>query len=309
VLALPSEGLKQPVNEHHKVDEDLLCDWIEANVLFDQPAVSGAEFVDLLMEQQYYVDQRLAWQLFDMLSFKLQQRMRVLGDSYPLKLTDRLIECRGSWQEFLPYSFCLALSLARPFASWAAGFGQNFTEQGDLFEQLSVRSLALLLPRWSIHRTGWSNTEPRQLRDVVQRLASVIGAKVGNLDDWAPEKGKDGELDVACVFEFPDARGSHMVYLTQCASGKNWPSKLHTPRLEMWQKLIDFTVQPARCFTMPYALSDRQFRTNALTVQGLFLDRLRLLVPGRDNRTWLPQELSRQIEHWVATRVESLPGI
>lgn len=307
MLALPGEGLKQPVKERHKVDEDLLCDWIEANVLFDQPSVSGAELVDLLMEQQYYKDQSLAWQLFDILSFKLQQRARALGEGYPLKLTEQLIERRGPWQEFLPYSFCLALSLARPFADWAASFGQNFTEQAVLFEQLSECSLALLLPRWSIYRTGWSATDPTRLKEVVQRLASAIGAKVGNLDDWAPEHGKDGELDVACVFEFPDARGSHTVYLTQCASGKNWPSKLHTPRLEMWQKLIDFTVQPARCFTIPYALSDKEFRTNALTVQGLFLDRLRLLVPGREIRTWVPQELSAQIERWVRERLESLP--
>jgi hypothetical protein len=123
VLALPGEGLKQPINERQHVDEDLLCDWIEANVLFDRPSLSGAELVDLLMEQQYYSDQAFVWQLFDILSFKLQQRARVLHDSYPLRLTHQLIERRGTWQEFLPYSFCLALSLARPFAGWAASFG------------------------------------------------------------------------------------------------------------------------------------------------------------------------------------------
>ena len=306
MLALPDEGLKHSIHVHN-VDEDLLCDWIEANVLFCQPTFSGAELVDLLMEQQYYESQSFAWQLFDLLSFKLQQRAQALGDGYPLTLSDRLIEARGTWSEFLPYSFCLALSLARPFPVWANDFGRDFNGQAVLFEQLSQESLTRLLPRWSVHRTGWSATTPDRLKDIVRRLAGVVGANVWDLDTWVPEDGKDGQLDLACVLEFPDARGGHMAYLTQCASGKNWRSKLHTPSLELWSKLIDFAVKPGRCFTMPYALSDREFRASALTVQGLLLDRLRLLAPGRQIRAWVPSTLGTQIQAWIGRRLGTLP--
>jgi len=334
VLALPGEGLKpatrkrasdclapsDSAREHdyeqdyaneceyqHNVDEELLCDWIEATVLFHEPSLSGAELVDLLTEQQYYTEQASAWQLFDMLYFRLQQRAQVLGEGYPLKLTHRLIESRGAWQEFLPYSFCLTLSLAKPFAGWAAGFGTSYTEQGALFEQLSARSLGLILPGWSIYRTGWAATHATKLKDIVRRLAISIGATVGNLDDWVPEKTKDAELDLACVREFPDPRGGHCTFLTQCASGKNWSSKLHTPNLALWSKLINFTVPPDRCFTIPYTLPEKEFRISTLKVQGLFLDRLRLLTPGRASRDWIPRDLSVEIERWVAGRLRSLP--
>lgn len=306
MLSLPDEGLRYST-ESHNVDQDLLCDWIEANVLFDQPTLSGVELVDLLIEQQYYNDQAFAWQLFDLLSFKLQHRALVLGDSYPIRLTEQRIERAASWQESLPYSFCLALSLARPFGTWAASFGRDFNTQAVLFERLSQRSLESLLPRWRVHRTGWSSTEPASLPDLVQMIAHSIGASVGNLNAWTPESSKDGQLDLACVLEFPDPRGGHMVYLGQCASGKNWRSKLHTPNLDWWAKLIDFTVQPSRCFTIPYALSESEFRINALKVQGLFLDRLRLLVPGRENRSWIPRELCDPIERWLGERVGALP--
>ena len=90
MLALPSSGIKRSI-EKHNVDHDVLCDWLEASVLFNEPKISGSEFVDLVVSEHFYDDQDFAWELYDTLLLRLQHRADALGSAYPIACSGRVI--------------------------------------------------------------------------------------------------------------------------------------------------------------------------------------------------------------------------
>ena len=96
--------------------------------------------------------------------------------------------------------------------------------------------------------------------------------------------------------------------LLQCASGHtNWRHKRKEPDIELWRKLVNFDNPPVRGFVIPFAINDREMRQTTTIVTGLVVDRIRLLMPGRDGERWVPDEVERQIDKWIAPLVKKLP--
>ena len=65
--------------------------------------------------------------------------------------------------------------------------------------------------------------------------------------------------------------------------------------------------EKAEAFAMPYALSEREFRQSCNRVNGLLLDRYRLLSAGGDDPNWVSRELQERIVAWLAPRLVRLP--
>ena len=61
MLTLPTKGMARSIGAHN-VRLEALCDWIEGNVLFEQETLTGADIVDLLLEQDLYRSQDFAWE-------------------------------------------------------------------------------------------------------------------------------------------------------------------------------------------------------------------------------------------------------
>jgi hypothetical protein len=95
----------------------------------------------------------------------------------------------------------------------------------------------------------------------------------------------------------------------QCASGKNWDGKLDTPDVRRWMKLVQFASDPKKAFSMPFALPDLEFLRKCEKVNGMFLDRYRLLSPGYNNYDWISQALKDRLNAWLEPRIAALPGI
>ena len=64
MLALPTSGFSQPTGTYpeiaHNIRLDILCDWIEGSVLFDNEAVSKIDIVEILTEKGIYNNSDLA---------------------------------------------------------------------------------------------------------------------------------------------------------------------------------------------------------------------------------------------------------
>ncbi len=160
----------------------------------------------------------------------------------------RITRQYASWQGTPAHSFYLILSFAKWYKKWAEQFGSDYTEQGALFEELTKEALEKLLPGWNIYPTGWTRTRTKKLADVVEDVASQLGESKGEIVPWSSPMANDAGLDLLCYRPFPDNRVGIPVYLLQCASGRDWEGKLHTPNLRIWTKIVNFTADPKEGF-------------------------------------------------------------
>lgn len=83
--------------------------------------------------------------------------------------------------------------------------------------------------------------------------------------------------------------GDGSTYLMQCASGDDWTDKLHTPDIEVLKRLITFSSSPQRGIAMPFAQEDEEFSRQCNHVDGMLLDRYRLL--SADGTDWVSSAL------------------
>jgi hypothetical protein len=305
MLSLPSAGFARSVNSHN-VDLEICCDWLEACALFDQGAVTRAEIADFLHDSEIYPSQDFAWEFLSNVWDYLTKRSLVFGKGYPLRLLQKRLEKAGDWKDYPAYSFCLVLSLAECFPTWANLFGNDYTEQGELFEALTTESISRSLLGWKVHATGWTRKKPSQLAQVVGGVAALLNEKVGDLAWWTSPNAHEEGLDLLCFRSFVDERVGLPAYLFQCASGRNWKEKRKTPDMAIWRKAIIFATDPKKAFAIPFALSDKDFRTSCAAVEGLLLDRCRLLYPGHSQSAWVSKGLTMKLVKWIRPRIKRL---
>lgn len=311
MLALPARGIARSINSHN-VRLDVLCDWLESSVLFEQISLTASDVVDLLLENTIYERQSFAWTLMGDAWTELRRRNALLQAAYPLAIQDWRLDPRYRWEENPAHSFCLALALAEWLPDWARSFGKDYTEQGALFEQLVVEAIATALPDWHVHPTGWSKTKTAKLPEVVKTMSLWLGEpETGNRERWTKNSANEAGLDLVCIRRMPDGRPGIPIYLLQCASGVTntplWQHKLRTPDIRLWAKLVDFAVQPKRGFATPFAFTDEDFRHHCRAIDGLLLDRHRLLSAGVSGTDWLARVTARELRQWLRPRVRSLP--
>lgn len=307
MLAIPSKGFRRSITAHN-IDLSVCCDWIEASVLFLQEELTGADVVDALRENEFYESQDFAWEFVTDSFSHIRDRARLFGRGYPLQFQGRhRLKPSGTVTEYGAYGFCLALSIPNSYPKWARSFGQDFNLQGELFEKLTAESVAASLTGWKVHPTGWTRTTPNKLKDVVHSVANLLGEGIGEISRWTRQSANEAGLDLLCFLPFPDGRVGVPVYLVQCASGTNWEEKLRTPDLRVWRKLVTFASDPKKAFSMPYALMEQEFTRHTNVVDGLLLDRHRLLAPGRTDQNWLTRQLNTDLSTWTGGRIGSLP--
>lgn len=308
MLVLPQIGFARLVEPEHKVELDALCDWIEASLVFtDAEFVSGSNVVDVLCEEEIYESQEFAWKLVDIAMSELGRRRTCLGIGAPFNIDgDRIVRTRD-WHDVAAYSFCLTLACLKWYPKWSSSLVKDYARQGQLFEEVAAGALERLFRGWKVHRTGWSPDNPRKIGRVVSDVAKLLRETQCDLRPWVSKDANEVGLDIVCYRPFDDARPGLPTLLVQCASGKHHEHKLGTPNMKEWEKIILFTaVRPQRSFITPYVFTDEEFRRKSNKVDGLLLDRLRLLSAGNDGEEWLPAKLNERLREWVSPRVAKL---
>jgi hypothetical protein len=144
------------------------------------------------------------------------------------------------------------------------------------------------------------------LARVVQEVANNVCEPIGEVTRWTRPSAHEAGLDVVCHYKFQDGKAGTPVYLLQCASGVEWESKLHTPNIRLWKRVVSFTCDPQKAFALPFALTDSEFTRVCNLVNGMILDRYRLLSPGATNPDWIDNRLVNQLNRWLRGRVRFL---
>ena len=295
MLALPTSGFSQPTGTSpeitHNIRLDILCDWIEGSILFDDEAVSKIDIVEILTEKGIYNDSALALNIVNEAWSELKRRFGCIEKGNPFSFIRQTIKNRYSWQENPAHSFCVLLSMPQCYKDWSTAlFRNDYNQFSD----------------WQIYQTGWSRTNKMKLADIVDEISNQLGEIKGEIEPWENPVGNDAGLDILCYRPFPDNRVGIPVYLMQCASGKNWVDKLHEPDLNVWTKIILFAAMPRKAFAIPFALLDEEFKQRCNRVNGLLFDRYRLLAAVNHNRKWVPGFLETEIVDWVTPRLQTL---
>jgi len=308
MLALPTIGISRSVKVHN-VELDVLCDWMESSVLFEEQELSETDVIDVLLEEHYYDDSDMASEIVSSAWTELRRRQSWISEGSPFSIASQRISRMCTWRQAPAHSFCLLLSLSKWYRSWAQQFGSDYTEQGELFEKLTRESLVQQFGDWQIVMTGWSRARRTQLKDVVRSIANKLGESVGNISRWTSESANDAGLDLICYRPFSDERVGIPVYLLQCASGADWKDKLHTPQLEIWKRLIEFTAEPKKAFATPFALQDDDFIRSCNLVNGMLIDRYRILAAADYKKNWVSSGLRKRLVAWSKCRIARLPRL
>jgi hypothetical protein len=182
---------------------------------------------------------------------------------------------------------------------------EHYRRQGSLFERVSEE--ALKTAGWLAYRTGWSSEDAERLPSVVASVASTLEELehsnwVRNVSPRANEAG----LDLVFFRPFPDGRCGFPIYLAQCASGADWDTKLHTPVLAVWSKMIDFAAPPSKAFILPHSLGAEKLRRVTVKVQGIVLDRYRL--HGSLPLDWCGAKLVKELRAFLEPLIAALPS-
>lgn len=306
MLALPTRGISRSVDSHN-VKLDILCDWIEANVLFDEEELSTTDIVSCLLNENIYKESDMAFDIVSSAWTEFRRRQANIPNGTPFSISGQRISRKIGWTQVPAHGFCVLLSLAECYSGWAEQFGNDYTDQGKLFEELMEESLNCQFKNWQLMLTGWTRTRPIALQDIVETIASELGETVGDITRWTTDSANDEGLDLLLFRPFVDGRVGIPVYLMQCASGANWKDKLHTPRLETWSKIITFAAKPKKAFAIPFALLDEDFIRNCSLVNGMLIDRYRILSAALYKKSWLSPKLKKGLVDWCKPRIEKLP--
>ena len=312
MLAIPTSGFSHPTGTlpdiKHNIKLEILCDWIEGSVLFDEEALSTRDIVDILTEEGIYNDQDLAFEIASRAWNELKRRLGWIGNGNPFSFIRQTMRSVCSWEENPAHSFCVLLSMPQCYNNWSTDLHRgDYNEQGRLFELLTKASIENQFSGWEVYQTGWTRTNQVKLSDVVTEIASRLDEQKGDIEPWANPDGNEAGLDLLCYRPFLDNRGGVPVYLMQCASGKNWIDKLDEPNLNLWRKIILFMAMPRKAFAIPFALIDEEFKEKCNLIDGMLLDRYRLLAAANYNKKWVSDCLKNEIIDWVTPRLQTLP--
>ena len=309
MLLIPTKGIALSKNEHN-CRLDIHADWVEASALFASDSVSHSDVVDALIENNTYRDQDFASAWVSNVFRELGRRFDLLGDHCALRKENNRIQRARVWTERPGYAFCIALGVLPHYrAQVEAKCGKDYAEQGQLFEEFCTESLRAM--QWEVVPLGWSKTRTNSLTARVAALAAAIGelAIPGAITRWTQPQAKDAGLDLVALRSFPDRWGGRPICLVQCATGEDWPDKLHTPNIGTWEKLIDFSTKPRRGLAMPFAPEKDEFRRRSNSdLVMLLMDRHRLLSqPWSDPRPFPSKKLAKRLVKWTTKRVSAFP--
>jgi hypothetical protein len=290
-------------------DPVLLADWIEASILMHAPEVTGAQILDVLREGQFLDGDSddAGWALISNLWSEVRRRRRshnLAGITVARAPGQFRLTCADGWRTSPAHTFALWCSLRSHYADVPPPLSRDYSRQGDFWEQIIAAGLQPNWPGWEVLRVGWSPGNAQRLLEVATAVAGAIGDRRHDenvISTWTSKQAKDAGLDMVLHRRFPDGLAGPR-YFGQAASGANWVNKTQTPKLELWDKVIDWTIRPSLMMMIPFVIPQADFARETWSTQGLLLDRHRVL-PDLPESSWVPPPLASELVNWLEPRV------
>jgi hypothetical protein len=208
---------------------------------------------------------------------EVEDRSRACGGEYPFAVHDDYIQLRASG-EASPYMFLLLLSttfhergVKREAAVRVKMFEEICADAGrSYFGGADASSRVFGFPR----RTG-----NRNFSEALDAFCVDFGEGAGHKGRPTLADKKDAALDVIVWRTFPDRRAGKLIAFGQCATGRNWRSKLTELQPDaFWDTWIRERPAhpPLRLFFTPYRLDEGSWFEDSRKA-GLFFDRCRIV--------------------------------
>jgi len=314
MLPLLSEGFVWS-SKTHNCKNEIVCDWILVNVLLCEDDVfSKADFVDYLVEEHVYSTESMCLEYLDLIWGELESQLWGLGEYSPIKFEGRRARRVKEWNETPAFTFCLLLYLKKYFPDWDKHIKDKneYGIQGRLFEELCLVSAKCRFTGFKVGDFGWSKSTTISFKELVEKLADFACEEMEpeeKFKKYVSKSAKDGGLDIAWTTDFPDLRSGRNTVLAQCASGHDLKSKLDTPNLSLWTKVIDWSKRPTKAFWTPFHLQESSFSSMSLMSQAEMFDRSRILGVNLDEQDWVPDELRTELEKWLGRKVDWIKSL
>ena len=217
---------------------------------------------------------------------------------YPFEIdSTSLVAVSGSMESV--YVFLLLLSK----------YGHATRINGDngakLFEEVCAQAAAAYLGGPHSHVASFvfgfpRRTAPGGFACAVDSLCDQLREGGGNRARPRTKDQKDAKLDIVAWRAFADSRGGKLIAFGQCATGSDWPDKVHELGAPAgWCKLWmreELAVDPLKMFFVPHRVpGDRWLET--CVGGGILFDRCRIV----QHSCHLDDALRQRIATWSAT--------
>ncbi len=287
---------------------NVIADWVELCALADGEVLSREHVATAYRDAGLYDytdsgDANDLNRLEEDTWAELRSRKTFLGDQYPLAVHNSTLETISDLKSCPSFAFLL---LAATAGHYGRGEGE---ELAKLFEHVVAASATGLLGGRAA-RFGWPPDEgtPSSVRDRIEHFAQELGLKPHNLGKRVEPYDKDIGLDVAARHAVGGSAAGSVVFLIQCATGRNWMAKDRVP-VDRWNELVQWNARPVPAFAVPWwwARDGEYIRYFRRMDHAIVLDRARLLKGGPDG--YLEGGRRAEVEDWARKRLTALPRL
>lgn len=285
---------------------NVIADWVELCALADGEALSRERVATAYAGLYGYTDSGDADDLNQLAEdtwVELRRRQALLGDQYPLAVHSSTLETISDLRSCPSFVFLL---LAATAGHYGRGEGE---ELAKLFEHVVTASAKGLLGGRAA-RFGWPPDKGARssVRDRIECFAQELGLEAQNLGGKVGPYDKDMGLDVAARHAVGGSAAGSVVFLIQCATGKNWRNK-GKASVNRWKELIQWNARPVPAFAVPWwwAKDEEYIWYFRRMDHVIVLDRARLLQGGPD--CYLEGDRRAEVEDWARKQLTALPRL
>jgi hypothetical protein len=304
-----------------KYIEHVYADFFELNALFSKDEVTLADISDLLNDVK---DSNIIETEIDDLSFneiaslnsekndKISDRILAIfqickfrktlfdKDEYPFEVGENslIIKVDLNTKQRM-YLFLLLSSNLNYFENFESILTKDF-------ELMSFFSLESFLPHKAIVKSFGKNTEySGNTLNKISVLSQELGIKLNyeKVNCISKNNNQERGLDIIAWMPYTDGISNMLVFLCQCACGKNWDLKQNDT--EFFSKYFYFDNTPIHCLFIPFALSnlEGQFMQYDRILKNLIFDRKRILEQFNETIFFNNCQSFHIIEKCIKTRI------
>ena len=285
-------------------DIHVVADWVELCVVADGRTMSYEEVATAYRDAGLYPQVESDEPSLEEDTWaELKRRKKFLGEEYPLAVCDNTLKGGVSLES---PSFDLLL-LAATAGHYGRGEGQ---ELARLFEHV-VAAASIGLLGGKAARFGWPPDEgtPTNVAGRIMHFAKELDLQPQEHDSKVESREKDIGLDIAAQHGIGGSVAGTVVFLIQCATGRNWEEKKSSVSVPRWLELIDWNAIPIPAFAVPWwwARDKDYIRYFRRMGHAVVLDRARLLKGGPDDQ--LDDDRKEKVKAWTDKRLKALPRL
>lgn len=290
-------------------DVNLYADFLELLVIFSRgDGVSEGEIQDRFYGEQDKIDERedkdernnaeltdVKESFIKGIFSLIEERVSQYAELYPFELTEnQIIFLKEDLTE--PQKLYLFLLISSSLNYFKA-FNSVITKD---FEIVAFETIKALLPTFEVRHFGKLSAYTGTAKQKIQQLAVDIGLPVDEdeLNSIGERNNQERGLDVVSWLPFEDKCYNKVVFLCQCACGKQYESKQHDiRRFENYYRF--YKAKPQMTLFIPYSLinpkKNKFYHSDYIEDDYLIFERLRILFLSRKNDSVYKQLSSKEL--------------